>query len=92
MSVTVPLRLSDDIIARADSIISQRRGKPSRNSILREVIDIGLEVLEQKEKAYAAQQHVQVEPQQQPAREEKPKTANGNGSYVNPPRFVIPLG
>ena len=38
MTVTVPLRLSDEIIRIVDEIIAERNGVPSRNAVLRELI------------------------------------------------------
>lgn len=42
MTVTIPLRLSSDIIAAVDSVRDDRGGIPSRNAIIREAIVKGL--------------------------------------------------
>lgn len=42
MAITVPLRLSDEIVEGVDEVIDDREGAPSRNAVLREMIVRGL--------------------------------------------------
>ena len=50
MPVVVPLRLSREIVDRADAVIGRRHGQGSRNAVLREAILAGLDVLEWKDR------------------------------------------
>ncbi len=50
MNVTVPLRLSDDILVGVDAVRADRAMAPSRNAILREAILKGLEVMRKQRK------------------------------------------
>lgn len=45
MNVTVPLRLSDEIIGGVEMVREERGMAPSRNAILREAIIRGLDVM-----------------------------------------------
>lgn len=42
MAITIPLRLTDEIVAAVDRVIQKRGGSASRNSVLRDMIKKGL--------------------------------------------------
>lgn len=42
MAVTVPLRLSQELIDEIDLVIAKREGAPSRNAVMREAMAKGL--------------------------------------------------
>lgn len=50
MTITIPLRVPQEMIEKADEVIEDRHGAPSRNAVLREMIARGFKDYEAEQK------------------------------------------